>query len=182
MSTGTVRIALLLAAPLLAVPLFAACKSGLPASQGEHWKLDSVPSRMAKHFTGFRADRDGRFIDYQYEKKKSLSKTMRRHFANNSPDSPFEPDDPSQTKRRPPHSIWPDPVYYMGLESVFIGAATLGITGVFVPLPFDSLVATGTDVKNTLTNDEKNEFKAGFTGDSSALNPPSVNEFRVRNR
>ena len=102
--TGTLRIAL-----ALALPLFAACKTGLPSYEGEHWKIDSVPDRMVKHFTGYRADRDGDYIDYQYQKKKHVSGTLRRHFANNSPDSPFEPDDPSQTKRRPPHSIWPDP-------------------------------------------------------------------------
>ena len=177
MPTGTTRRLAL----ALALPLFVACKSGATTEQNDHWLLDSVPERMVKHFTGFRADRDGDYIDYQYQKKKQISGTLRRHFANNSSDNPFEPYDASQTERRPPHSIWPDPLYYMGVESVVIGTAMLGMTGAFIPIPIDSLAATGVDVYDTAYNDEENEFAAGFTGDES-LNPPSVREFRVKNR
>lgn len=176
MSTGTLRVAF-----LLAVPLFAACKSGLPSSGGKHWKIESVPQRMVQHFTGYRADRDGEFIDYQYQKKKHVNLTLRRHFANNSPESPFEPYDASQTKRRPPHSIWPDPLYYMGVESLVVGVAMVGLTGAFIPIPIDSLSATAVDAHDTIFEDEQNEFVAGFTGDDS-LDPPPVSEFRVKNR
>ena len=85
MSTGTLRAVLLLAAPF-----FAGCKTGLPASQAEHWSVESVPARMVKHFTGYRADRDGAFVDYQYQKKKHINRTLRRHFANNSANSPID--------------------------------------------------------------------------------------------
>src|SRR5262245_28224683 len=131
--TALFRSALLVAP--LACAFTAACKTGIYSAQGEHWSVESVPDRMVKHFTGYRADRDGSFVDYQYQKKKDINKTLRRHFANNSPDNPFEPDDPSQTARRPPHSVWPDPLYYFHAESLFTGAILLGMTGAFIPLP-----------------------------------------------
>lgn len=170
MSTGTLRAALLL------LPLFAACKTGLPSHEASHWAADSVPDRMFKHFTGYRADLDGTFIDYQYEKKKDISRTLRRHFANNSPDSPFEPEDPSQTKRRPPHSIAPDPLYYMGAESIIFGLVTLGTSGTFIPIPVDSLMAT--------FDGGWGEFGRGFTegADAEAQTPPGVSKFKVKNR
>jgi hypothetical protein len=169
--SGTLRTAL-----LLALPLFAGCKTGLPSSQSDHWVIDSVPSRMSKHFTGYRKDRDGTFIDYQYQKKKHINRTLRRHFANNSANSPIEPNDPSQTSRRPPHSIAPDPLYYMGAESVFIGLVTLGMSGAFIPIPIDSVIAT--------VSGGWDEFGRGFTegADAEAESPPGVSKFKVKNR
>lgn len=171
MSTGTLRAVLLLAAPF-----FAACKTGLPASQAEHWSVESVPARMVKHFTGYRADRDGAFVDYQYQKKKHINRTLRRHFANNSANSPIEPNDASQTNRRPPHSLAPDPLYYMGVESLVMGVVTLGVTGAFLPIPIDSLLAT--------FDGGWGEFGRGFSqgADAEAQVPPSVSKFRVKNR
>jgi hypothetical protein len=171
MKLGLVALAL-----LAALPLCIACKSGLPSQQGAHWYIDSVPARMVKHFTGYRADRDGRFIEYQFEKKKSVNRTLRRHFAGNSANSPISPEDPSQTKRRPPHSLAPDPLYYMGAESLLIGVATLGMTGSFVPVPVDSLIAT--------LYGGWSEFGRGFTdgADAEAQSPPGVSKFRVKNR
>ena len=125
MLTGTLRTAL-----FLALSLFAACKSGLPSSQGKYWVVDSVPQRMFKHFTGYRADRDGKFIDYQYEKEKHVHRTLRRTFLGNSSDNPLEPNDPSQTKRRRAHSLSPDPLIYHSAESLLMGIVVLGVTGV----------------------------------------------------
>lgn len=169
MPTGSLRAAL-----LLALPLFTACKTGVTAEEGVHWGVESVPERMFKHFTGYRSDRDGEFIDYQYEKKKSINRTLRRSFIGNSTESPFEANDPSQTAPRRAHSLAPDPFYYMHLESMFIGAATAGISGTFVPIPLDSVMATAYGGWG--------EFGRGFTGGGNAEDPPSVREFRVRNR
>lgn len=171
MLTGTLRTAL-----LLSVSVLAACKSGGPSNEGEHWMVDSVPQRMVKHFTGYRWDMDGRYIDFQYQKKKDISRTVRRHFLNNSPDSPFEADDPSQTSRRPPHSPAPDPLYYFGAESIFVGVSTLAISGAFIPLPIDSVVAT--------VFGGWGEFGRGFTegADAEAETPPSPGRFKVKNR
>ena len=171
MTTVQSRLAFFLALPLLA----SACKTG-PSSPGDHWTLDSVPQRMVQHFTGYRSDRDGSYVDFQYRKKKSIDRTLRRHFLNNSPDSPFEADDPSQTKRRPPHSPAPDPLYYMHVESLATGAVMMGLSGGFVPIPIDSLIATfdgGWD-----------EFGRGFTqgADAEAEHPPGVSKFKVKNR
>jgi hypothetical protein len=175
MSIGT-RTAL-----LLALPLFVACKTGAPSMQGESWMVDSVPMRMVKHFTGYRPDLEGGYIDFQYRKKKSVNNTLRRHFLGNSPDNPFEPSDPSQTSRRHAHSIAPDPLYYMHVESLVIGAATLGVWGTFIPIPVDSLI--GTVATGWFDGwDGFGEFVDGFVAAGSAKTPPSVGEFRVRNR
>ncbi len=169
------RSALLLVLPLFG-SLVAACKSSPPSVQASHWTVDSVPERMFRHFTGYRADRDGRFVDYQYQKKKSISNTLRRHFANNSPDSPFSAEDASQTHRRPPHSIAPDPLYYMGAESILLGFVALGASGGFVPIPVDSLLAT--------FDGGWGEFFRGFTegANAEAESPPGVSKFKVKNR
>ena len=171
----TLRSALLFALPLV-LSATTACKSGVPVAEADHWYIDSVPERMFKHFTGYRRDLDGEFIDYQYEKKKSISRTLRRHFLNNSANSPYEPVDPSQTKRRPPHSIAPDPGYYMGAESIIIGCVTLGMSGAFIPIPIDSVMAT--------VDGGWDEFWRGFTegADAEAASPPGVSEFKVKNR
>lgn len=171
---STARTALLLALPLFA----AGCKSGLPSAQAEHWSIDSVPDRMVKQFTGYRSDRDGSYIDYQYGKKRAINATLRRHFLGNSPGSPNEAADPSQTNRRPPHSVSPDPLYYFGAESLFFGAITLGWWGTFVPIPVDSVIAT------VASDDGWSEMGRGFTegADAEAEQPVPVSQFKVKNR
>jgi hypothetical protein len=172
----------LLASLLLSTLLLAGCKTGLPATQGKHWTVDSLPERMVKRFTGYRPDLHGNFRDFQYRKKKHVNLTLRRHFLNNSPDNPFEANDPALTQPRPPHSIAPQWLpgtpyfpYYMHAEGLFIGLATLGIWGTFVPLPIESLYAT--------FYGGGGEFWRGFTGGSStATSPPGVSKFRVKNR
>ena len=169
MLTGSLRAAL-----LVALPLLASCKTGT-STNGEHWAVDSVPSRMVKHFTGYRSDIDGRYVDFQYQKKEHINVTLRRHFLNNSPDDPFEPNDASQTERRPAHSPAPDPLAYFHAESIFIGFGLLGLTGAFIPVPVDSLIAT-------FLPGGGSEFARGFEGGGSAKTPPSVGSFRVKNR
>ena len=167
------RLASALLAVLVAAP---ACKSGPPTPRSHwspnHWTVDSVGSRMAKHFTGYRKDLHGSYIDYQFRKKKSINTTMRRHFLNNNPDNPFVGDDPSQTAPRPPHSIWPDPLYYIHAEGLLLGLVVLGWSGTYVPVPFDSLVATATGGGD--------EFFQG--GTSAQRDPPPTRKFRIKNR
>jgi hypothetical protein len=161
---------------LLALPLFTACKTGLPSQEGEHWTVDSVPARMFKHFTGYREDLNGDFRSFQYQKKCHVNSTLRRHFVGNSPDNPLEAYDASQTKRRPPHSPAPDPIYYIGAEGVIMGLVTLGTSGGFVPIPIDSVLAT--------VCGGWREFGRGFTRGAAGNyeNPPGVNRFEVKNR
>lgn len=181
MSNGTSRpssrrLALLALLPLAATPFLGACQTGQPIESGHHWTVESLPDRMMKHFTGYRAEKDGSFRDFQYRKKKDINVTLRRHFANSSADNPFEANDASQTKRRPPHSLAPDPLYYFHAESVFMGLASLGLNGSFVPVPVESLLAT--------VFGGWSEFGRGFTqgADGNATNPPGVSKFRVKNR
>jgi hypothetical protein len=159
----------------LVLPLFTACKTGLPSRDGAHWTVDSVPARMFKHFTGYRADLNGDFRNYQYQKKRDVNRTLRLHFLGNSPENPLEAGDASQTKRRPPHSLAPDPLYYFGAESVFMGLFTLGVSGGFVPLPVDSILGT--------ICGGWGEFGRGFTRGASGNyeNPPSASRFEVKN-
>jgi len=173
---GTLRPSPRLLALLAALPLLGACQTGQPLESGQHWTCESVPSRMMKHFTGYRADKNGAFIDFQYRKKKDINVTLRRHFANNSATNPFEANDASQTRRRPPHSLAPDPLYYMHAESVFIGLGILGISGSFVPIPIESILAT--------VFGGWGEFGRGFTqgAKGNAIKPPGVSDFEVKNR
>jgi hypothetical protein len=176
MSIGKLRPSSRLLALLAVVPLLGACQTGLTSSDGAHWTVDSLPERMMKRFTGYRADTDGSFRDFQYRKKKDINVTLRRHFANNSADNPFEANDASQTKPRPPHSPAPDPLYYFHAESVFMGLASLGLNGSFVPVPVESILAT--------VFGGWSEFGRGFTKGASgnAGKPPGVSKFEVKNR
>ena len=175
MSNGTLRSSLLLAL-LACAPLVTGCQTGQPIASGQHWTTESIPDRMMKHFTGYRTDKDGTFRDFQYRKKKDINVTLRRHFANNSADNPFEANDISQTKRRPPHSPAPDPLYYFHAESVFTGLAILGLSGAFIPIPLESIAAT--------VDGGWSEFGRGFTkgANGNAANPPGVSKFKVKNR
>ena len=57
-----------------------------------------------------------------------------------------------------------------------VGAAMLGITGAFVPIPIDSVIAT--------VDGGWDEFGRGFSqgADAEAANPPGVSQFKVKNR
>lgn len=179
MSLGTLRKAPRLLALVAALPL-CACKTGLPFTAGEHWTVDSVPDRMMKQFTGYRADRDGNYRDYQFGKKRHLDLTFRRHFFSNSPDDPFEADDPSTTRPRPTHSFLPDPLYYMGAESVVMGIALLGVTGTFVPIPLDSVL--GTVLGGVEEFDRGMVDTLNFDVPSQGKLPPGSESFRVKNK
>jgi len=174
MSTGIARLL-----PLLGLALVS-CQSGLPTATEQwntnHWSADSVPQRMVQHFTGYRRDLDGKYIDFQYRKKKDINLTLRRAFLGNSADNPFEPYDASLSERRPPHSLAPDPLYYFHAEGIVIGCVMLGITGGFIPIPVDSLIATFGPGGWT-------EFKQGFTegADAEPESPPQPSKFRVKN-
>ncbi len=155
-----------------------ACRSGHLTDN--HWNADGVPERVVKHFTGYRQDVSGSYVQHQWRKKMDIDLTLRRHFLNNNPDNPYQPDDPSQVRERPPHSLFPDPIYYFHVESLATGAVMSGWTGAFIPIPVDSLVATfagGWD-----------EFGEGFSstfsdeGGEERDQPPRPSKFRVKNR
>jgi hypothetical protein len=179
MSTRTPRLV-----PVLAASQLAACSAtGPTTSDNALWKPESLKYRVSKHFFGYRPDVNGRYIDYQYEKKQNINLTLRRHFLNNNPDDPGQPDDLSLTQRRPPNSILPDLFGYTHAEAVAAGIVSLAWSGAFIPIPIDSVMTTvfgGTEAWS--------EFGAGVTGTftggdgSAAQAPPRPSEFRVKNR
>ena len=158
----------------------AACRTmaGTPES---HWNIDSVPNRMATHFTGYRGPIDGNYRDFQWRKKKSIDRTLRRHFLSNNPENPLQVAEPSRNEVRPPFGILPDPVHYFHVESIVIGGAIAAATGTFIPLPIDSLIAT-------FSPGGPEEFRDGvsdtFSGDwrGERGKPPSPSKFKVRRR
>jgi len=170
-----------LAALFLGLGLFAlpGCRATTRGNDS-HWTVSSLGPRMGYHLLGYRADRDGTYREHQYEEKKSIDLTLRRHFLNDDPYNPFEPDDPAFFAPRPPHSILPNPLYYFHLESIATGLAFLSGAGVFIPVPIGSLLGT-------LEEGGGHEFAEGIhqtiTGDFGPARsaPPPVSEFHVRN-
>ncbi len=117
------------------------CQSA-PGYAQSHWNIGSVPSRVAYRFFNYREDLDGSYREHQWREKQDINLTLRRHFLNNNPYNPFQADDPSLTDPRPPHSILPDPIDYFHVESLSAGVGLLALTGVFIPIPIGSLLAT----------------------------------------
>ena len=156
------------------------CKTGTVTPQS-HWNVESVLPRAVKHFTGYRAELDGSYRDFQWRKKKDINLTLRRHFLNNNPYNPAQPYDPSVIEVRPPHSLVPDVANYLHVESLFFGIFFAGASGAFVPVPVDSLIATftpggfaefGKGVSDTISGE--------YTGERGS--PPKPSKFKVRNR
>ena len=173
-------LAVLLLLPGLGSLALTGCRSA-PGGNPSHWNIESLAPRMGYHFLGYREDLDGSYREHQYAQKKSIDLTLRRHFLNNNPENPFEAADSSLSRPRPPHSILPNPLHYFHLESVATGLAFAAATGTFVPIPIGSILGTleeggfeefGEGISNTLTGNF----------DSTTDEPPSVEDFRVRNR
>lgn len=70
-----------------------------PQVQGSHWNIDSLDTRVVKQFTGYKGAVDGKYWS-EYRRKQIAARrlTLRRHFLNNNPYNPFEPEDPSITR------------------------------------------------------------------------------------
>jgi hypothetical protein len=112
-----------------------------PSQAHDHWNSASVAPQMSRIFLGYEPDIDGAYVDYQWQNKLHIAKTLQRHFLNHNPDNPFQPDDPDYYAPRPVHSPLPNPLNYFHFESLVIGAV-LYSGGTFIPLPVDSLIAT----------------------------------------
>lgn len=175
----TLRRCSLFLAGLLAVLGSTGCQSA-PSQEHVHWNLESVGPRVSYAFLGYREDLDGTWRDKQWSDKKSINKTLRRHFLNNNPDNPFQAPDPSIGKPRPPHSVLPSPLDYFHLESLFVGAGMSALTGAFIPIPIGSLLGTfeeggfeefGSGLGQSLT----------FRYDGELPSPPPVEDFEIKN-
>ena len=144
-----------------------------PGQEHNHWNIESAGPRAAYHFLGYRETESGSYREHQWQEKQELNLTLRRHFLNSNPYNPFQAEDTDVVAPRPPHSILPDPVGYMHLESLAIGTGLLALSGSFIPVPIGSLIGT---------------FEEGVSGTFSGSfrrtvdDPPSVDDFRVKNR
>jgi hypothetical protein len=89
-----------------------ACTSNHPASHN-HWSLHSVGPRMSRAFLGYDSDRDGNsYLDFQWERKQDVNRTLRRHFLNDNPENPFRSGPPEEPAPRPVNSLLPEPHRY----------------------------------------------------------------------
>jgi hypothetical protein len=158
--------------------LFASCASS-PGRYDNHWNVGGLAPRLAYHGLSYKPHLSESYRDHERSQKESINLTLRRHLLNNNPDNPFQPEDSSLSNTRVPHSILPDPVEYFHLESLVFGVAISALTGVFVPVPFGSVLGT-------LEEGGPTEFVDGLhqtlTGSFRGIlgEPAPVSEFRVR--
>ncbi|MEZ6016644.1 MAG: hypothetical protein R3F49_16115 [Planctomycetota bacterium] len=108
----------------------------------DHWNFASVPPRMARAVLGYDAASDGSYRDFQWQRKKDINMTLRRHFLNDNPENPFQEFDETLYQGRPVHSILPSPLRYIHLEGILLGWAITGGGAAFFPLPLDSLIGS----------------------------------------
>ena len=106
-----------------------------------HWSWRSIMPRANRYFLGYDANQHGTYRDFQYNRKQAIELDIRRHFFNHNPDNPNHPEVPGRFDPRPNHSIFPNPVRYIHLEGVLLGAALIPVGG-FFPLPVDSILGT----------------------------------------
>ena len=152
--------------------------SSKPGPYSNHWNVDGLGDHFAYHGLSYRQDRNASYIDHQWQQKRSIDVTLRRHFLNSNPDNPFQPEDTSFDDPRPVHSILPDTLHYFHAESVAWGLVFLASSGTFIPVPVGSILGT-------LDHGGGSEFVSGllhpFGGASTLGEPAPVSEFRVKN-
>jgi hypothetical protein len=135
------------------------------------WNVDSVDNRIVRHFTGYRGSLDGRYLDYQREKKADITLTLRRHFLNSNPENPFQALDSSYASPKGPYGPLPNPFEWFHVETLVYAA----VTG--IPIPVDSLLALTSDGGGK-------EWATTFLGNwtASSQSPPSPSTFEVKNK
>lgn len=161
MKTTPTRAVLALASLALASTL--GCRTTNPGM--DHWNVQGVPARAAKQFLGYRADLDGDYRGFHVRQKQHINLTLRRHFLNNNPENPFQVADPNWSVGRPPHSLLPDPLFYLHFNPPFAVFAS------FLP-------GGGEEFLQGLAE----PFRTGSYGGTLHLEPPPVEDFRVRRR
>ncbi|MCZ6598360.1 MAG: hypothetical protein O7B99_12030 [Planctomycetota bacterium] len=161
--------------------LLAGC-SGTPAQYDNHWNMSGLGERMAYHGLGYRQDLDGTYREHQWNQKKDMNLTFRRHFLNNNPYNPAQPPDPTLADPRAPHSILPNPLMYLHpAEALVMAGAMDALIGTAIPIPVSSILATiepggYSEFLLGIGNTFEGEFR-GTIGE-----PPKPSEFRVKNK
>jgi hypothetical protein len=114
-----------------------------PTGYHDHWTAAQVGPSIARHALGYDQERDGdSYLDFQWRKKQDINLTLSRHLLNQNPENPFQPPRESWPVRRDPHGIVPDFWNYIHVEGLVSGALIFAVSGGFVPVPVDSLIAT----------------------------------------
>lgn len=140
--TTTMRFSTVLLIPLLALSsMTSSCASG-GRDIGDHWSERSTVPRMTRFFMGYDAEKDGDYRDFAWERKKDINLTLRRYFFNHNPDNPNHEDVASRYSPRPINSPLPNPVGYVHVEGLILGAGMWAASGAFFPFPVDSMLGT----------------------------------------
>lgn len=127
------------------VAILGGCNANPETHTHDHWTLRGVAPRWTRATLGYDADKEGKYIDYQYRNKKSIYLTMKRHLLNENPENPFQVEDTDFYEPRPTHSILPRPWHYINFEGIVWGGIFAASGGVFFPLPVDSVIGTGSE-------------------------------------
>lgn len=152
-----VKVSLATVSLVVAAGAFSGCNANPDTSSHDHWTMRGLAPRFQRSVLGYDAEKNGRYVDYQYANKKSIYLTMKRHFLNENPENPFQAEDEDFYKPRPPHSILPRPWEYINFEGLAFGGILVGATmgGAFVPIPVDSVIGT-------MSEGGGDEFKEGI--------------------
>lgn len=166
----------------LLLPLLALGSCKAPSGpRDNHWNIESLNQRVPYHMLGYRPGRDGEYKDFQYQQKRDINLTLRRHLFNDNPENPLQHVTPENPGERLPISILPDPVTWFHVSSLAMGGIMLGATGTYIPIPVDSLLALmepggvsefGEGVQMAVTGNLRRERRL----------PPPPAEFQVKNR
>ena len=146
----------IVSAALVVAGAFSGCNANPDTNSHDHWTTRGISPRWTRGVLGYDAERDGRYVDYQYANKKAINLTAKRHLLNQNPENPFQAEDEAFYEPRPPHSILPRPWEYFHFESLVFGGIIAGATGgTFIPVPVDSIIGT-------FSEDGFDEFEEGI--------------------
>jgi hypothetical protein len=166
--------AAVLPAAVLAAGALSGCNANPDTNVHDHWNFRGIAPSFQRAALGYDAEKNGRYVDYQYENKKSIYLTLKRHGLNQNPENPFQEEDEAFYAPRPVSSILPRPWEYINFEGIAWGAIIAGATGgIFVPVPIDSVIGTMSDGGG-------DEFKEGirqtFSGGNSTTSASFLHE------
>lgn len=176
-STGRALRAVSTLALLASAAIGPSCNSPGGEKIDDHWTFDSVPPRAARALLGYDASRESSYKDFAWDRKKSISLTLRRYLFNHNPMNPNQPEQESLYAPRPVNSILPNPVNYIHVEGFLIGWA---LTGVPIPIPVDSILGTlepggpeefieGFELSVSKMDDSSDSLPAALYGEDGAL-------------
>lgn len=176
-STGRALRAVSTLALLASAAIGPSCNSLSGEKIDDHWTFDSVPPRAARALLGYDASRETSYKDFAWDRKKSISLTLRRYLFNHNPMNPNQPQQESLYAPRPVNSILPNPVNYIHVEGFLIGWA---LTGVPIPIPVDSILGTlepggpeeffeGFELSISKMDDGSDSLPAALYGEDGAL-------------